>query len=292
MTRVKTVVDWAIENEMFVILNVHHDDLTQSEMNSMYGYCVDLDSTLQTKSKAYLTSVWSQIAATFASYDEHLVFEVLNEPRYRDGENNGFTSPENLSAYNAVISDYETSCISAIRAVKGNSTRFIMVPYYAAAPYEFAGWTLPEDSTTDKLLVSTHAYSPYGFAMYDGTEHTLFSNDPTVWDDDDEIKLIFSTTMTNAPLAQWLNNGIGVVMGEASASDKDNYSERLKWTQSYFTYAQEAGVPVILWDNQNTFENNGSNGDLSENHGWLNRTNCTWFFPEIVEEMISIARGQ
>lgn len=283
MARVKTVVDYAVTNEMFIILNVHHDDLTREEMKTMYGYCVDLDSSLQAASEAYLKAVWTQIATKFASYDEHLIFEVLNEPRYRDGENNGFTAPSNLSAYNAVIKEYEQTSISAIRVVNGHSTRFIMVPFYAAAPYNSEGWSIPADSVKGKLLISTHAYSPYGFAMYDGTEHKSFTSS-----DEDDLAWLFNTTATESqpPLKQWLDAGYGVVMGEASATDKQNDDERMKWIESYFGHAKTAGIPVVLWDNMKTYE---ENGNKSEFHGWFKRSDCTWYFPSLVEKMISIA---
>lgn len=285
MARVKTVVDWAIAKNMFVILNVHHDDLTQAEMQTMYGYCVDLDATLQATSKAYLEKVWTQIATTFASYDAHLIFEALNEPRYRDGTNNGFTTPTNLSEYNAVIKDYEETCISAIRAVSGNSTRFIMVPFYAAAPYSSEGWSIPNDSATGKLLISTHAYSPYEFAMYSSSDpnHTTFTTS-----DANDLAWLFNTESTEAPLNKWLNDGYGVVMGEASATDKQNDSERLKWIQSYFGHAKDAGVPVVLWDNMQTYDATKPD-NKSEFHGWFKRSDRTWYFPTLVEKMISIA---
>jgi len=277
MARVKTIVDWAINDGMYVILNVHHDDLTQSEMSSMYGYCVDLTESYQTTSKAYLSKVWKQIATTFASYDNHLIFEVLNEPRYRDGENNGFTAPTNLSEYNAVIKDYEETCITAIRGVSGNANRFLMVPYYAANPDAATGWSIPTDSATDKLLISVHAYSPYRFAMYDGTSHTEFTNtgDSNTADDENELKWLFGRISE-----KWSN--VGVIIGEASASNKNNDAERLKWINSYFAKAKAAGFPVVLWDNMKK-----TNSDLSEAHGWFDRTNLSWYFPALVEAMIN-----
>lgn len=287
MARVKKIVDWAIEDGMFVILNVHHDDLTQAEMQTMYGYCVDLDSGLQATSKAYLEKVWTQIATAFASYDEHLIFEVLNEPRYRDGENSGFTAPSNLSAYNAVIKSYEETCISAIRSVSGNSTRFLMVPFYAANPDYSSGWSIPSDSASGKLLISTHAYSPYAFAMYNGTDHTTFTNA-----DGNDLAWLFNTTSTDSsnqpPLKKWLDAGYGVVMGEASATDKQNDDERMKWIQSYFGHAKAAGIPVVLWDNMQTYDATKPD-NKGEFHGWFKRSDRTWYFPTLVEKMISIA---
>ena len=72
MARVKEVVDMAIDEGMYVILNIHHD------VSESYYYPTSeyLDSSLH-----YVSSVWKQIAEEFAEYDEHLIYETLNEPR-------------------------------------------------------------------------------------------------------------------------------------------------------------------------------------------------------------------
>ena len=44
LSRVKTVVDWARDNKMFVIINIHHDNLTSSQMSTTYGFSVNTDS--------------------------------------------------------------------------------------------------------------------------------------------------------------------------------------------------------------------------------------------------------
>ena len=70
MARVIEVVDYAVANDMFIIINTHHDDsifkLTDDDME---------------ESKKALTIIWEQIAETFKDYNEKLFFEGLNEPR-------------------------------------------------------------------------------------------------------------------------------------------------------------------------------------------------------------------
>jgi len=79
MARIKQVVDYAYSKGMFVILNVHHDNISISDLNSgKTGYALSTDSAVKTKSKAFLSAVWRQIAEEFKDYDEKLVFEVLN----------------------------------------------------------------------------------------------------------------------------------------------------------------------------------------------------------------------
>ena len=50
----------------------------------------------------------------------------------------------------------------------------------------------------------------------------------------------------------WVSKGYGVVMGEASATDKNNLDDRLAWFKSYISKAKAINCPVILWDNMQT----------------------------------------
>lgn len=285
INRVKEVVDYAYNQGMYVILNVHHDNYSTSSdgglgSSSVYGYAITTDTTLQTKSKNYLNKVWTQIATTFASYDEKLIFEVLNEPRTVGESTEWYIADSNSSTaitLNNIITDYENTCISAIRRVSGNENRFIMVPPYAASgtmTTTLNTYTLPTDTATDKLILSTHAYSPYNFAM---------GNSDSTFDSEDEASL---TSIFNLLNTKYISQGIGVVMGEASASNKDNTAERIKWVQSYFAKAKAIEIPVILWDNM-VYTADGSNGTYDgEHHGWLNRNACKWYFPTIIQAMM------
>lgn len=286
MARVKTVVDWAYNMGMCVIINIHHDNLKESQLAGNCGFALSYDTTLQNQSKAYIEKVWTQIATTFASYDNKLVFEVLNEPRDVSGEIAGNEWWCNDKSIMDIITSYEQVGINAIRSVFGNEDRFVMVPGYAASGSDssmLALYTLPTDSASDKLLLSTHAYSPYYFAMYD-KDHP-----DTVFDNSDKISLnsIFDYLRTN-----YINKGVGVVMGEASATDKENLNERIKWATYYFTKAREAGVPVVLWDNMVTEANEDKNNiNIGERHGYYNRNANTWYFPTIIEVMMKAVYG-
>jgi endoglucanase len=280
MARVKTIVDWAYNDGLYVIINVHHDNLSDSDLELYYGYAVTTDTTLQTKSKAYLSAVWTQIAGTFNSaYDEHLVFEVLNEPRCIGADYEWWvsdTTAMTAAAANSVIRGYESSCISAIRATGGNNAvRYIMVPAYAGSSSFLSTYTLPSDTASDKLLLSFHAYSPYNFAMYNSkAEDTTFDSS-----DKAELNSMFSTVHT-------LFSTTGIVIGETSASNKNNLSERVNWATYYFGTAYGTyGMPVILWDN-GAYAANTAGG---EQHGYFKRSDQTWYFPSIIKAALTAA---
>ncbi len=279
LARVKEVVDWAREDKMFVIINIHHDNLTSEQMSSTYGFSVNTDTDQQNTSKKYIQKIWTQVADYFKDYDNHLIFELLNEPRNIDGPNAGFGDQPNLSTLNGIISQYNQTALNAIRATGGNNeNRFVMAPYYAASPWKNAGWSVPTDTASDKILISVHAYDPYHFAMSDMTD-TVFSESV----EGAELSNLFNKLNTD-----WVSTGRGVVMGEASCTDKNNLSDRLAWFNSYIPKAKAIKCPVILWDNMQTAS---TSNEVAERHGYLNRNTRTWFFPTLVNAMISKAGG-
>ncbi|MBQ7753312.1 MAG: cellulase family glycosylhydrolase [Treponema sp.] len=179
MARVKEVVDWAISDGFYVLLNEHH---------SVHDYCVspkygdgyNLDGSQQ--SKAYLEAIYRQICAAFnGSYDERLIFEILNEPRLirNDGKNgswdiwaeNLLNAVEKESATKA-LTEYSKSIIKIIRESGGNNAkRFIMVAPYATdwrmVTQDYLNYfdfdaLKQADTASNKLMVAIHWY-PMGF---------------------------------------------------------------------------------------------------------------------------------
>lgn len=281
MARVKTIVDWAIDEGMCVIINIHHDNMKISEMNKNLGFALSPDEAIQAKSKDYIAAIWTQISGTFADYDNNLVFEVLNEPRDVDGEWKGNEWWCNNSEVLNCITAYEQVALDVIRKSGGkNATRFVMVPGYAASGSDSSllnAYTMPKDTAEDRLILSAHAYSPYNFAMNDMADTTFDSADANTL-----------TGLFNYLNTSYIKKGIGVVMGEASASDKGNTAERIKWTKDYFTKATKIGIPVVLWDNMVLYANSN---DPAESHGYLDRRKCIWYFPSIIKTMMKAVYG-
>jgi len=277
MKRVKEVVNYAYNDGMYVIINIHHDNYTPAKLSTTAGFALSDDAAIQTKSKNYISKVWTQIATEFADYDNKLVFEVLNEPRDIEGEvwgNEWWIGPGNGKTICNIITSYEQAGIDAIRAVKGNENRFIMTPGYAASGSDssiLSYYTMPKDSAKDKLILSTHAYSPYTFAMYSSSDpdHTNFTAA-----DKSSLDSIFNNLKT-----KYIDKGIGVVMGEASASNKGNLSAREEWFTYYFKKAYEKGIPTVLWDNMLA----DPEPTDSERHGYFNRKELSWYFPTLIE---------
>ena len=69
LNRVQEVVNYVINNDLYCIINMHHEDWHFPSYDNLEP------------AKAELVAIWKQIAARFEGYDEHLIFEGMNEPR-------------------------------------------------------------------------------------------------------------------------------------------------------------------------------------------------------------------
>jgi len=273
MDRVEEVVGWALAEDMYVIINIHHDNTEQYE----YPSYAKLD-----QSKAYVTKIWSQIADRFADYDEHLIFETMNEPR-QVGTNNEWWIDVNSDLGKECmdcINQLNQAIVDTIRANgKGyNTSRYIMAPGYCASPdYVIADdFKLPDDSKAtaeNRIIVSVHAYTPYNFALNQGdgsTDVFAIKGKKGTEDIDYFMKNLYE---------KFVSQGIPVLIGEFGALDKDNTESRMQFA-AYYTYtARHYGMTALFWDN-NAYKTNGENFRL------IDRSSLTWIFPEIVDQMM------
>lgn len=254
MARIHEVVDWGINNGMFVILNTHHEE---------WYFPTEEDKAQDIEQ---LTALWKQIAEEFKGYDEHLIFEGLNEPRKR-GTNVEWNGGDNEGQL--VVADYAKAFYDTVRATGGNNEkRHLMLTGYAASSTRNAleqVW-LPEND--DKVIVSVHAYLPYSMALdINGTDK--FDENNT------EIDSLFYNLKD-----LFLSKNIPVIIGEYGTVNKDNLEDRIACAKKYIGYGAENHVPMIWWDN-NAFFGNG------ENFGLMGReAPAEWRTPELVDAII------
>lgn len=279
MSRVKELVDWSLDEGMCVIINIHHDNLSESQMDNNPGFALSKDEEIQKKSKAFIGTVWQQICNTFANYDNRLVFELLNEPRCidTDWEWGFYSNLADSKAWNDIITSYEQVALNTIRKSGGfNTTRYVMAPAYAASDSTLNYYKLPEDCVDNCLLLSVHAYTPSDFCL-EGATSDYDANKSKI---ENAISGQFTSLKNN-----YISKGIGVVIGEASASDKDNLASRVKWANYFFEKASAAGAPVIVWDNEQAVSMGAKVG--GENHGYFNRATCEQTWPSMITAMMN-----
>lgn len=279
MNRVEEVVGWAYDEGMYIIINIHHDNDEKHEFPSY----AKLD-----QSKKYVTAIWKQVADRFADYDEHLIFETMNEPRMVN------TDVEWWVDDTSDIGKETLDCINQLNQVivdtirdngKGyNKTRYIMAPGYAASP-NFAlsdAYVLPDDSKADaenRIIVSVHAYTPYNFALnQDKSQGASDKFSVTSSKNREEIDWFMSSLYN-----KFILKGTPVIIGEFGALDKDNTDARMQFTAYYISTARHYGMSAFVWDN-NALNTSGENFRL------IDRATLNWAFPEIVDQMMYYCR--
>lgn len=251
LARVKEVVDHCYNNGMYVILNLHHEEPYQNRATLGADY---------EEINQFVTTIWGQLADTFKDYDQHLIFETMNEPR-ATGTDHEWWGPTDAEV--DTINKINANSLDVIRKAGGqNETRLVMMPGYCASSdvSMMSKVIIPDD---DFVAASVHAYSPYSFAMdANVADHSVFTeaNKNELVSIMDGIRKTFS------------DKDIPVVLGEFSASDYDNTEARCEWAEVYLETTKTYGFPCVLWDNNSI---GGSN--KAENHGYLKRSDCTWY---------------
>lgn len=277
MARVKEIVDWAISADMYVILNSHHDcwenSLAMTPCQGYYPNPVNLE-----ESKLFLENVWAQICLAFNNgYDEHLIFETMNEPRLR-GTNNEWWNDRSTKQYTDAadcLNQLNQTALDTIRKSGGNNQkRYVMIPgLRAACDSVFAPeFKMPTDDEEGKLILSVHMYEPYAFAM-DGAGVTDFTL---------EHKKALVSTFRSLNFT-YIAKGIPVVIGEYGATNKNNLEDRVEWFNYFIKNSRKYGITACLWDNGQYKPSNKE----GERFGFYNRDTCKWYFPEIQQAILS-----
>lgn len=262
LNRVEEVVNYVIDNDMYAIINVHHDN---TWIIPTYAN--------EEQSKEKLVKLWEQIADRFKDYSDYLVFETMNEPRVIGSptEWTGGTY-ENRD----VINKFNLAVVNTIRASGGNNAkRFIMVPTNAATSLDVALNDLVIPNNDDRVIVSIHAYSPYFFAMdVNGTSN---------WGSDyDKTSLAYEL---DAIYNRFVKNGRAVIIGEFGTIDKNNLSSRVAHAEHYAKEAAARGITVFWWDNGYYYPGE------AETYALLNRYTLKWYYPEIAQALVRGAGG-
>ena len=271
LARVKEIVDWALAENMYVIINTHHE--AWLDRNPFYSK--------QQENNQKLHALWTCIATYFRDYGEKLIFAGTNETTV------DWSAPN--TEQQTVQNSYNQTFVDAVRETGGkNYYRNLVVQTFACSPYVgLNGLTIPTDKVEERLSVEFHYYDPYeycgsctyyywGEAYKDKGRILTSSTESTITNLFDRI--------TNS----WTKKGLGVVMGEYGVSnhytndDMQTQQENMQYYLKCVTgEARKHGFAAFVWDN-NAF-NNGP-----ENFGIFKRWNNmavgnTYFLKGITE---------
>ncbi len=260
LNRVKEVVQYCINADLYVVLNIHWDG----------GWLdANINATNQEETIAKQKAFWEQIATKLRDFDERLMFAGSNEPPV-----------ENPSQMNILLS-YHQTFIDAVRSTGGrNSYRVLVVQGPSTdieKTYDLMN-TLPKDKLSNKLMAEVHYYTPYQFTLMneDASWGNMFyywgadyhsTTDPSrnaTWGEEADMERFFALTKS-----QFVNKGIPVILGEFGAYKRSNIPDQALHNSSveYFNHyvvktALKNGLIPYYWDTGGMI--NRSNGGVKD----------------------------
>lgn len=175
---IKEVVDWAIAEDMYVIICGPFSEWLKNEIflkrtkESVHyeGICVSED--YKKKSQALLKAIWKQYAEAFNnSYDEHLIFETLNEP-FDVFHEHGWEPKSDCAVCKkdyAILNEYNQLIVDTIRSTGGNNANRVIMVEGLTSKWQYITnnlFKMPNDKTKDKLIPIIHHY-PMGATVQD-----------------------------------------------------------------------------------------------------------------------------
>lgn len=259
LNRVKEVVDYAIDEGLYVIVNMHGDGYTTVD-----GSWLLCNSSDQTTIKAKYKKCWEQIATKFKDYDEHLIFESMNEEFDGTYGTPNTTYYANINAYNQVFVD------TVRQTGSNNAKRWLLIPGwntnidYTVGNY---GFEIPTDSgctaSGKRLMISVHYYDPWDFCGDESktsiTQWGETSTDTSKKNDSQQED--YMASQFASCYNKFFAEGYPVIIGEYGSIDKTyldstNNTYRAYYAKQVCLKARQYGMVPVYWDNGY----NGNNG--------------------------------
>ncbi|WP_321478804.1 cellulase family glycosylhydrolase [uncultured Bacteroides sp.] len=246
LARVKEVVDYCIDNDMYVILNIHWD-----------GGWLENNPTMakQGEVNREQQALWKQIAINFRTYDEHLLFAGTNEVHVADVYSDPTT--ENNTAQQS----YNQTFIDAVRATGGRNRfrNLIVQTYNTNIAYGVKYMKMPIDVVQNRMMVEVHYYDPYDFALNGSSSIYYWGMDYKKyglvgdWGQEGYLESTFALMKTN-----FVDKGYPVILGEFGAIRRSSLvndvlghhlESRAYYLESVTATAKKYGMVPFYWDN-------------------------------------------
>ncbi|MBW6537059.1 MAG: cellulase family glycosylhydrolase [Mariniphaga sp.] len=216
LNRIKQVVDSALNNGLYAIINMHHHEALYENPEAQ---------------KDRFVAQWKQISEFFKDYPDSLLFELMNEP-------NGNLTPEK---WNTFIPDV----LAEIR--QENPNRIVVIGTaewggLGGLPY----LELPND---ENIILTVHYYNPFQFthqgAEWSGEQSQEWLG--TEWLDTETEREVMRQEF--APLKAYeTQHNVPVHIGEFGAYSKADMKSRARWTTFLSRYLEELGWSWAYWE--------------------------------------------
>ena len=307
LSMLKQVVDWAIEENMYVTIcngmdyyfpDVEYPYKSEEEQKEykeyhdfqeeyFYGAGYNFNRRDKDHTEKYLKAFWTQICNTFNnSYDEHLVFETLNE----GGDVTDHSRPkkdckqciDNYKYFNEVTQ----MIVDTIRNSGGNNAkRYIMISTYAQSPIDMLdAFKLPKDKTSkNKFIVAVHNY-PMGCIpeTKDADGNVIDYGDVAkayTVANKNRIELMFSQ-LDKA----FFKKKIPVAFTETGCPRHTNILERIYCMTDFINEVNKKGRSCSI-----TLHVNSDINCVSDGFGYLDEETLKWYDDEFIDTLLNLA---
>ncbi|GAB3662130.1 hypothetical protein GCM10028833_42780 [Glycomyces tarimensis] len=249
LDRVEEVVNWALDAELYVLVNIHHDS---------WIWMADMQSD-QTVVMDRYESIWTALSDRFRDASPKLLFESVNEPQ--------FNNVDDATAY-GLLDQLNTTFHQIVRDSGGNNAdRVLVLPTLhtnAEQPRLDALTDTIEALDDPNLAATVHYYGFWPFSV-NVAGYTTF-NDEVRQDVIDNFDRVHN---------EFVAQGVPVVIGEWGLLGFDAHTgtveqgEKLKFFEFVGHYADQQDLTLQVWDNGQHF----------------NRTSFQWNDPELFDMM-------
>ncbi len=253
MARVKEVVDYVLAQDMYCIINLHHDT---GKTDSRYPYKAWLRADMNNyeTNKELFKKIWRQIAETFVNYGHKLLFESFNEMLdpidswdwASSKAENGYDEAIATSAYNA-INNYSRDFVETVRSTGGrNQQRNLILNTYATSYGSQATKNMlnPEPGK-QHIIFGVHAYP----IIVNVDENNNRTERPLT-----EVEALLQQMMTNLN-QNLVKKGGPVIVSEWGTSNVDanptdyaaNRTHMFNFVDMFLSYIKQNNMSSIFW---------------------------------------------
>ena len=236
--RIEEVVGYALNADMFVIINDHWD-------GSWWGMFGSETEATREKAMEMYISMWTQIGEHFKDHSYKLIFESANEElgdRLNDTDvakdSGSLSQAECYSTANLINQTF----VDTIRGIGGkNAERFLLIAGYNTDVEKTCAnsFKMPSDTAKDKLFVSVHYYTPSDYCLFGSAAHW-----GTVKQYEEQNRLLGMMT-------KFTDEGYGVIIGEygvlTDGSSKPREDSDL-WFNNFLDNCDLYNYVPVLWD--------------------------------------------
>ncbi|MDE6600081.1 MAG: glycoside hydrolase family 5 protein, partial [Oscillospiraceae bacterium] len=263
IARVKEIIGWAIDADMYVIMNIHWDG------GWFEGFGKD-DKRDECFEK--YESIWTQLSEEFKDYGDKLMFESLNEEGGWDEIWNRYSNQGDKEKSFGILNDMNQRFVNIVRGSGGNNEkRHLLIAGYNT-DFDLtcdAAFKMPDDPA-GRCAVSVHYYTPSTFAILE--RDASWGKARTEWGTDEdyaELNKYMDMMKTN-----FADKGIPVIIGEYGTSTSNKTPEMVrKYVTAVCGAAYERGLCPVLWDTTDHF---------------YNRTEMKFIDPELLEGLMAV----